>query len=282
MNESIKVGDKIHFLRELSDSACEEHPGCLYASKGEVGEITRIGGCREGYWVKTKKNPPFGCERHNFELVNLTKELFIKELNKFVSHDKGREYINRISMVDDNAVATNAFVMAWVNQDLVFEHVDGFPVETANEFISNHDAAQFKPFKMPELNLEKCPLCHGQGYTYKDPCMECDGAGELHFESNYNHYDVECKKCSGVGTTPSSEEFGIIERCMKYDCEGGFLFDNYIEIDNALIDPRYLKLIQDYPNLEISIAPVNDDKTAKLFFFKSSNQVNVIIMGAIK
>ena len=51
----VKVGDRIIFLRELSDGPCEEHPGNLYAHEGEEGEICSVGTCWEGFMVKRDK-----------------------------------------------------------------------------------------------------------------------------------------------------------------------------------------------------------------------------------
>ncbi len=65
-----KIGNKIRFLRELSDGPTEDHPACLFANKNDTGEITEVGGCREGYWVKTDWwDAPFGCERKDFTII---------------------------------------------------------------------------------------------------------------------------------------------------------------------------------------------------------------------
>jgi hypothetical protein len=62
------VGTKIRFKRTLTSAANEEHPALEYAAKDETGEITKVGGCWEGYWVKTDSWPnPFGCESKDFE-----------------------------------------------------------------------------------------------------------------------------------------------------------------------------------------------------------------------
>lgn len=66
----ISVGTKIRFTRTLTSAANEEHPALEYAHHGETGEITEVGGCWEGYWVKTDGWPnPFGCENKDFEIL---------------------------------------------------------------------------------------------------------------------------------------------------------------------------------------------------------------------
>ena len=66
----LEVGTKIRFLHTLTEVANDEHPDIQYATKGETGEITKVGGCREGYWVKTDSWPnAFGCESKDFEVL---------------------------------------------------------------------------------------------------------------------------------------------------------------------------------------------------------------------
>ena len=66
----MRVGTKIRFTKTLTEPANEDHPALQYAHKNQTGEITEIGGCQEGYWVKTDNWPhPFGCERKEFEVI---------------------------------------------------------------------------------------------------------------------------------------------------------------------------------------------------------------------
>ena len=46
-----KVGDRIRFLDTLTADANEDHPRLTYAVKGDLGRISKVGGCKEGYWV---------------------------------------------------------------------------------------------------------------------------------------------------------------------------------------------------------------------------------------
>ena len=68
----LKVGTRIKFLRTLSSGPNEHSPGNLYAQKDEFGEITEIGNCKEGYWVKTDNwSAPFGCRREEFVALSV-------------------------------------------------------------------------------------------------------------------------------------------------------------------------------------------------------------------
>lgn len=69
------VGTKIRFKRTLSCGPTGDHPALEYAHHNETGEITKIGGCWEGYWVKADGWPAaFGCERKDFEAFEQSKE----------------------------------------------------------------------------------------------------------------------------------------------------------------------------------------------------------------
>ena len=64
------MGTRIRFLRTLEEGPDDFAPGYLYATKGETGEVTRVGGCREGFWVKTDNwDAAFGCSSEEFEVT---------------------------------------------------------------------------------------------------------------------------------------------------------------------------------------------------------------------
>lgn len=61
-------------------------------------------------------------------------------------------------------------------------------------------------------NAEECRHCKGTGK--QQVCYECDGAGELDLESDYNSYTVECRTCRGDGIAPGrAEHLDPCERC---------------------------------------------------------------------
>jgi hypothetical protein len=58
----IPVGTRIKFVKSLYGDATGDSPACVYAEKGEGGEVMGHG-TREGHWVKTDSWPhAFGAE----------------------------------------------------------------------------------------------------------------------------------------------------------------------------------------------------------------------------
>ena len=71
MDHDWPVGTQIRFTKDLVGEPCGDHPAFDYARKGETGWITKPrGSCREGYWVKTDRNPEFGARfPDEFEII---------------------------------------------------------------------------------------------------------------------------------------------------------------------------------------------------------------------
>jgi hypothetical protein len=69
-DEQLTVGTRIRFPRELWSPATGDRPSVYYAAAGETGEIIEVGGCREGFWVKTDSWPSaFGASREEFVVL---------------------------------------------------------------------------------------------------------------------------------------------------------------------------------------------------------------------
>lgn len=69
-SDIMQIGTKIRFTRDLTGDATGDHPAFIYAYRGETGMITKIGGCKEGYWAKTNTwEAAFGCNRTEFEII---------------------------------------------------------------------------------------------------------------------------------------------------------------------------------------------------------------------
>lgn len=70
MNNLLAIGTRIIFTKTLTKPACEDSPACIYARKGDGGEIVSHG-CREGYWVKWDAWPhKFGASADEFTVAN--------------------------------------------------------------------------------------------------------------------------------------------------------------------------------------------------------------------
>lgn len=71
MSEQIKVGQRIRFPYEISCGPTDEHPALLFAKQGQLGRITAVGDCSEGYRATWDGWPtPFGIARNEFEPVD--------------------------------------------------------------------------------------------------------------------------------------------------------------------------------------------------------------------
>lgn len=69
MDNPLPIGTRIRFAKRLDCGPTEDHPGFLFAERGELGEITGHG-TKEGYWVKANHCPaPFGASADEFEVV---------------------------------------------------------------------------------------------------------------------------------------------------------------------------------------------------------------------
>jgi hypothetical protein len=66
----MQVGDRIRFTKTLDAPATGDRPAIIYAVCGQLGRITRVGGCTEGYWAIADGWPhPFGVSDDEFEKV---------------------------------------------------------------------------------------------------------------------------------------------------------------------------------------------------------------------
>lgn len=71
----IGPGTRIQFLRDLYEGPCEDHAGVTYAHANELGTVTRVGGCWEGYWVNRDRwFNPFGCRSEDFRVIGFGRD----------------------------------------------------------------------------------------------------------------------------------------------------------------------------------------------------------------
>lgn len=130
-----------------------------------------------------------------------------------------------------------------------------------NKINGNETWIDLPRFKIIEKN---CSGCGGTGKVIV--CKECNGAGSLEFSSDCNDYDVVCKSCFGEDTKDKKCE----------NCEGTgkhkeysnpvieIKKDGYLEQIEIIINGMYLEMIQNLPNVKISLQDKN--KTIKLKF----------------
>ncbi len=68
--ELLPIGTRIKFIKSLYSGPSGDRPACVYAEKGDGGEVTGHG-CSEGHWVKWDKwDVPFGAKLGE-EFINI-------------------------------------------------------------------------------------------------------------------------------------------------------------------------------------------------------------------
>lgn len=95
-----------------------------------------------------------------------------------------------------------------------------------------------------------CPNCDPSGTRKKIECDECDGVGEVYWESSRYTYEDECRHCNGEGMVWEGD--GKLNRAECKECRGsGFVHKNEetrkyrnhaFEFDDFAIDGRFLAL----------------------------------------
>lgn len=120
----LPIGTRIRFVETLDAPASGDHPALIYATKGEMGEITGYG-TREGYWVKTDSWPnPFGASIEEFTPI---KQLFVG----CVLAGKGD------TLTEVRPVAVAGYTMRQVREGLLRKVLEVMPPE---EGWRNHNA----------------------------------------------------------------------------------------------------------------------------------------------
>jgi len=101
--------------------------------------------------------------------------------------------------------------------------------------------------------LHKCTECHPnpESPTERIECPECDGEGEVEWETEFNHYEAECKTCGGDGTIREGQ--GELKREECLNCFGTGLAPKWnryhitakdaVPIGPAFINPTFVYLL---------------------------------------
>lgn len=100
---------------------------------------------------------------------------------------------------------------------------------------------QLAHFPLPDFPAPEkhpCKECRGKGKDYT--CPECDGDGEIEWDTDYHSYSAECKQCHGERT--------INEICPMCDGNGFYYKPESFQIGDQLYDKRYLAMIRDLPD----------------------------------
>lgn len=108
-----------------------------------------------------------------------------------------------------------------------------------------------------EPKWDSCYRCESTGKS--DRCEECDGEGEVEFETDFNTYQVECKSCSGDGYM-SARERNTDKTCTLCNGSGRTSKRECIPFSTLTaagqgLNSDYLLLIRELPGIQIEAFP---------------------------
>lgn len=149
------------------------------------------------------------------------------DLTPFVSKGDYREYMTKPFEIDGNTYASDGYSAIMLNESQGFEApkcTNDFLESLSNIFgiVENGDFVEMPPER--DLKMVECLECRGTGLAHGQ-CEECDGSGELEFDTAYNNYVIECASCCGDGKSRRSHATGTCIECdgnkvipCKIDC----------------------------------------------------------------
>ena len=206
----------------------------------------------------------------------------MQDLEKFANHNNLLDYTNHIIQRNGRSIATNGEMMIWIN--------DGNPnrtdisdttFERMLALIHTHESLAFRAVKIPEFETLTCSTCKGAGMVHEKlrvECPECEDRGFIEFSTQYSTYSPECKTCEGNGWVKKDVGEKAV-RCSTVGCiQGRFFVGDTIKFEGGNINPCYLDLIRDYPNLQLATT-LNDSGSGLMYYFKNDNGCHIIIMG---
>jgi hypothetical protein len=161
-------------------------------------------------------------------------------------------------------LATNGHILIRVARlSDIPERADAIPLERVNQhFISpiiQQDHYPLPDFPAPEKH--PCKECRGKGKDYT--CPECDGDGEIEWDTNYNSYSTECKLCLA--------ERIIHGICPVCNGSGYYYKPESLLIGAQFYDKRYLAMIRDLPDSRF--APGHSTKEPGHFVFTDGDGI---------
>lgn len=195
-------------------------------------------------------------------------------INNFCSSNDSREYLNRPFQLNGRTIACNGHIFLSMPKHGDFEQC---PDDYAAKFASILEKARFTGEFVPlSDNLvfpetKECTYCLGVGKSSHNDCPECGGDGEVYWNSGFNDYEAECQTCDGSCIIITVGGDQTCSGCMGT----GVIYpvSSHVEILWLWINPKYLKLIIDEPDLEVSA-----DKEQNNLTFRTGEDY-VLIMG---
>ena len=146
--------------------------------------------------------------------------------------------------------------------------------EFLDAFLDDIDNTDRDFFTLPDIEIpepEICDECKGTGLLIEKNCPECEGSGEVEWDSDFNTYYDVCKSCDGSGVLLIP---GKGKTCVYCNGIKSRFHEKYpVYVDGFKVDAAFLYPIKDEPNLKLSIS---SNKTALLFY---TDDAKGLIMG---
>lgn len=183
----------------------------------------------------------------------------------------------------DYTYATNGSVLVRVKKldDVpVKDELSAIP-KNADSLIEKYVVGVLGPF--PEIEKivgDSCYQCKGAGKVTEKECPECEGYGNVYWETNRHKYEVECQECGGCGKIKTTDPNG--ETCENCDGTGIVAQMNRISIDGFDFDSNLLYHFQKFPNVKIGAKNVGENSSGAygVAFIKFDGGV-AVIMGLL-
>ncbi|MFA5922347.1 MAG: hypothetical protein WC856_13810 [Methylococcaceae bacterium] len=194
----------------------------------------------------------------------------------FCDPDDSRTYLSRPFQLNGRTIACNGHILLSMPEHGDYEQCpDEYVAKLLPAIEKARNVVDFVPLPdnlvFPET--KDCPYCLGIGKSSRKDCQECEGAGEVYWNSSFHDYEAECQTCDGDGIIITVGGEQTCSGCMGTGVVYGL--DTHVEVLGLWINPKYLKLIINEPGLEVSA----DKKQNKLAFRSGENYG--LIMGIL-
>jgi len=200
----------------------------------------------------------------------------IININDFFCHDDIRDYLTTPFNLNGMTIASTGYILVsfpkfgefpdWDESNKVNMKNIVAPIYIDHNFIPIPDNLTIpKP--------SQCKVCEGSGKSWVIKCQECDGAGEVELENDFNTYHAECKSCEGEGDAIVK---GGNEDCDNCSGSGmAYLKTDYVDVLGVTVNPEYMNLLINVTGIEI----FPDIENRRLYF--KCGEIRGLIMSMI-
>ena len=135
----------------------------------------------------------------------------IKTLEKFCS--SWRTNFEKPFVYDGKTYSTDGHILLRIEE--VLEGVEENPSFPYDGIKDSFEGPFLNPYPLvnyrTEEKTEVCTECNGKGFV--STCPECEGSGEVEWDSGWNYYSAECQSCEGTGTLSDGDSGDECDNC---------------------------------------------------------------------